>query len=187
MCQKESQADVRERTTKTWSTSDLCTPIAEILSIRWQHVLRSVWSLMVPTIILLPVPGMKVDNNPHMTTPTRHVRAGIPRRRVIFGVFSNAPSLTVMKWKYPKLWARFFLHVFLWKIFSKFFVVFWNTPSLIVTGQNDPKTFFYKALSWFFACFSLKTTKTDKNHKHCALVALRCLPSRLESQADMTK
>ena len=34
-----------ERATKTRSTSDLCTPIPNILSISWQHLLRSVWSL----------------------------------------------------------------------------------------------------------------------------------------------
>ena len=45
---------------------------------------------MVPTIILLPVHGIKVDDNPHLTTPTRHVMVGIPRSKVIFWVSFKA-------------------------------------------------------------------------------------------------
>ena len=38
---------------------------------------------MVPTTILLPAHGLKVDDNPHLTTTTRHVMVGITRSKVI--------------------------------------------------------------------------------------------------------
>ena len=39
------------------------------------------------TSFLLPVHGIKVDDNPHLTTPTRHVMVGITRSKVFFPNF----------------------------------------------------------------------------------------------------
>ena len=42
-------------------------------------------------LFLLPVHGIKLDDNPHLTTPTQHVMVGITRSKVIF--FYTFPKL----------------------------------------------------------------------------------------------
>ena len=51
----------RQRMANVWRQCQLCSPIIDNSSC-----------------------GIKVDNNPHLTTPTRHVMVGITRSRVIF-------------------------------------------------------------------------------------------------------
>ena len=50
----------KERMANVWRQCQLCSPIIDNSSC-----------------------GIKVDNNPHLTTPTRHVMVGITRSKVI--------------------------------------------------------------------------------------------------------